>query len=87
MTTKWLNGELGYDQVPLKTIFYDLEQWYGVHITAANSIILNQRVTISFKDLPVSTVLNMLSKSAAFGYTITGKQITINEKPMDINQQ
>lgn len=84
-TISWLNGELGYDQAPLKSIVYDLEKWYGVHITAATPALLNQKVTISFKDLPVDAVLHMLSESADFTYTVTGKQITIKERGMDTN--
>lgn len=84
-TVAWLNGELDYDQAPLSAIASDLENWYGVKITTINSKILNQKVTISFKDLPIATVLDMLSKSAEFDYIIKGKQITITERGMETN--
>ncbi|AIM35252.1 hypothetical protein KO02_00140 [Sphingobacterium sp. ML3W] len=82
-TIGWLNGELDYDQTSLGTIIYDLEKWYGINIRTSNPLILRQKVTISFKDLQVTSVLNMLSKSANFGYTIKDKQVMIKERGME----
>ncbi|MNK12612.1 FecR protein [compost metagenome] len=84
-TSSWLSGELDYDQVTLKTVIGDLEQWYGVKISTEGSLLLSRKVTFGFKELPLTTVLNMLSKSAGFTYVITGKQILIKERSMEKN--
>lgn len=84
-TISWLNGELDYDQAPLGAIASDLENWYGVKIIASDTKVLDQKVTVSFKDLPIAMVLDMLSKSAEFNYTIKDKQITITERGMETN--
>lgn len=79
-TPAWMEGELEYEQETLKTIIHDLEKWYGVKVNTATSTLLNRKVTISFKDLPVNSALGMLSTSAGFTYTVTGNQITLYER-------
>ncbi len=81
-TISWTNGELDYDQATLATIIDDLDKWYGVNIRTANPQILQQRITISFKDLPLASVLDMLSRSADFDYTVKDRQVMIKERSM-----
>lgn len=84
-TSNWLLGEFDYEQATLSAIFHDLEQWYGIKFSAQNPSLLNRKVTFGFKGLPLERVVEMLSKSAAFSYTITQKQITIKERNMEKN--
>lgn len=76
----WMEGELEYEQETLKTIVHDLEKWYGVKVSTASPTLLNRKVTISFKNIPVNTALRLLSVSAGFTYTIAGNRVTLNER-------
>jgi transmembrane sensor len=76
----WVNGELSYDLTPLDQICHDMEKWYNVKIMIKTPDLLNKKITTSFKDLPVTKVLDMLSVSSGLTYTINGNQITINQK-------
>ncbi len=74
----WINGELSYDLAPLTTICRDMEKWYNVKIIIKNPALLHKKITTSFKDLPISEVMDMLSATSGLTYTIQGNQITIN---------
>jgi len=76
----WLKGELIYEQAPLKTILRDLSLWYGKDIQVIDPSVLHHKITIDIKDLALTDVINMLSKSASFTYTIKQDQILIKER-------
>jgi transmembrane sensor len=57
-----------------------MEKWYNVKIMIKTPDLLNKKITTSFKDLPVTKILDMLSVSSGLTYTINGNQITINQK-------
>lgn len=76
----WMHSELDYDQATLKTILYELGNWYGVKISTPNPQLLRKKITISFKELPIDKALTLLSKSAGFSYSIRDHQIIIKER-------
>ncbi len=75
--TAWVGGELAYDLEPLGSICRDMESWFGVTITIENDHLLNKKITTSFGDEPVTDVLDLLARTAGFGYRVEGNQITI----------
>lgn len=77
----WANKTLYFKNTPIRDVTRDLENWYGVEITYANSPPSNLRVTGKFYDKPLRNVLEGLSYSAAFDYSMNGEEIVLKFKP------
>lgn len=73
----WINGELEYELEPLSTIFRDMEQWYGVEITVSNPELRDRKITTSFTNEPIESVLDILSETSGLNYQIKGKKVKI----------
>lgn len=68
-TIAWMKGEFDYDQVPLRTVLDDLENWYGVKLIVADPALSAEKITISFKSLSIDQALTIFSRAAGFTYT------------------
>lgn len=74
----WQNGLLAFHQESLRDIVPELERWYNVtvHVNTAN--LLKKRITASFSKTPLPEVMDILSKTGGFTYTINKKKVEIN---------
>lgn len=77
LLTSWAEEKLSYNQIPLKDICAELDQWYDVKIMIKNNSICNKRLTASFTRKPLNTVLDILAITGDFQYEMKGKSITI----------
>lgn len=75
----WIRGEFSYDQVSLSEILQDLAAWHQIKIAGTGTALPDQKITVSFQNLSLNDVLNMLSKSAGFNWQKHGNQITIKK--------
>lgn len=73
----WITGELMFDRTPLTEVCQTLEQWYGVTIQLNADQWRNKKISVKFKQLPLSTVLQILSATSRFKYEIKDNHIKI----------
>lgn len=77
--TEWKEGHLVHIGRPLKEIAEELERWYAVKITVANAKLAKMPMDINITaNIPIDRVMNVLSVSGGFKYTITGNNIRIH---------
>ncbi|MBS0029305.1 FecR family protein [Chitinophaga sp. 22321] len=64
----WVSGELVFDRTPLTEVCRTLEQWYGISIALDNVRWRDKKITVKFRQQPLSTVLQILSLASGFKY-------------------
>jgi len=73
----WINGELVFDNTPLPEVCQALEQWYGATIQLDKERWQAKKISVKFKDQPLSTVLQVLSQTSGFRYKYGLKEAKI----------
>jgi len=73
----WVREQLAYELTPLADICQELEYWYDVNITISQPAIGNKKLTASFTKQPLSTVLDILSRTGAFKYKVNNRSVII----------
>lgn len=77
----WTNKTLFFKNTPIWDVIRDLQNWYGVEISYVNNPPSNLRVTGKFYDQTLRNVLEGLSYSAGFDYSIKEEKVTLKFKP------
>lgn len=75
--TAWKNDILILNGERFEEVAVKLERWYNVRISFEQEKLKNCRFKGTFKDLPVTALLDLLKKSAGFTYSIKDNYITI----------
>lgn len=65
----WKNGYLIFNSMPLKDVLAKIELWYGVKIKLENPKFADDKLTGSFHNETLESVLNSLSVQYKFDYT------------------
>lgn len=78
----WMNKTLIFKKTPFAATVKSLEKWYGVTIDVQNEIPNNLFITGEFKDESLKNILEGLSYSSRFTYSIEGKNVVIKFKPL-----
>ncbi|WP_209330175.1 FecR family protein [Lunatimonas salinarum] len=73
--TAWKDGNLVFTDASLFTVVRRLEDWYGVHIKVENGEEIRWKFSAAYKDQTLEDVLNSLSYTQRFKYTMEGKQV------------
>lgn len=73
----WINEQLLFDSEKLSTVLRKLERWYGIRITAASTLPLDQRLTLTIRYEPKEEILKMLSLIVPMQYSIEEDQVFI----------
>lgn len=76
----WIKEQLLFDSEKLAAVFRKMERWYGIQITAAPTLPLDQRLTLTIRYEPKEEILKMLSLIVPIQYTIEGDQIHIKQQ-------
>ena len=71
-----------FKKTPFAATVKSLEKWYGVTIDVQNEIPNNLFITGEFKDESLKNILEGLSYSSRFTYSIEGKNVVIKFKPL-----
>lgn len=76
----WKDGRLVFNAMPLQELAREIERFYGVSIKFRNASKRKMHVTtvLTINDTPINRIMNALSASAHFRYTIEGKDILID---------
>ncbi|MFC4873032.1 FecR family protein [Negadavirga shengliensis] len=73
----WREGVLFFDKAPVEDLFLKLERWYGVNINVHGSGYSQLKISAEFRRDFLSNVLESLSYSIDFRYTIRDKEVDI----------
>lgn len=76
----WKDGVLYLNATPLSQVFDKLELWYGVDFQYSNLPENTKSVSGSFKNESLDNVLQSVSYTVDFDYTINGKKVTVKFK-------
>lgn len=76
----WTNNEILIDDQPLAQAAATLEEWYGINIRFNSEALKPCRVTGSFRNEPLETVLEAIGLSIDLKYSITDKTVTLTGK-------
>ena len=60
LNTSWKDGYLVFDNTPIREVIKKMERWYGVGITVADSRVMNNTFTASFRSESLQQVLTLL---------------------------
>ncbi|UZD23075.1 FecR domain-containing protein [Algoriphagus halophytocola] len=76
-TTAWKEGRIRFKRKRLQDILGNLQDWYGVEITVHRSVQTNRRVSGEFNNESLENILEGLSFSLDFNYSINENQVTL----------
>lgn len=76
----WTNKSIVFDRMPIAEIKRTLENWYGVTIRFSNQPKSDLKVSGRFQDQTLRNVLEGLSYSARFDFTIDKDNVTLEFK-------
>lgn len=74
----WKDARLVFRQRRLREITQELERWYAVRISYENERKAEESISISLQaDVPLNSIMKVLSATGHFKYTIQGQKISI----------
>jgi transmembrane sensor len=71
----WRNGRIVFDRTPLGHVCVELERWYGVSVRVGDPELTRYRLTASFRDQPLSEVLDVIAASLDVTHVRTGNTV------------
>ena len=77
--SRWKDGRLVFNEVPLSEIANILERWYGMEISFKSEKTASKLLKVNLTaNVPINTLMKILGVSGQFKYHIQGNHITIN---------
>lgn len=77
----WVNGRLRLENQTFRTALSELERWYNLECTVADTTVLTRRVTASFSGDNMTEALNVLSLLLDLTYERSGNYVTFYQRP------
>lgn len=77
--TAWKEGSLRFKRKKLQDILENLETWYGVEIDVKNKVNLNRRVSGEFNNDNLESILEGLSFSLDFKFSISDTTVILTQ--------
>lgn len=78
IVTAWKEGRIQFKRKRLKDIFSDLQNWYGVEFQVPLSLNMNRKVSGEFNNESLKNILEGLSFSMGFNYSIQDNSVIIS---------
>ncbi len=78
--TAWTEGRLEFDETPLSQVARELERWYDLDITIADSSLGHALLTASFENQPLNEVLSVVTRTLDIRYTRTGAHVRFSAR-------
>lgn len=79
--TQWISGRLAFRDAPLSRIAAEIQRWYGVKLTIADSALLDRKVTTSFEGESIDKALQILELTLGAKITRQGDSAAIVSSP------
>ncbi|HEU6453013.1 MAG TPA: FecR domain-containing protein [Gemmatimonadaceae bacterium] len=78
--TAWTEGRLEFDETPLSQVARELERWYDLDITIADSSLGHAVLTASFENQPLNEVLSVVTRTLDIRYTRNGSHVRFSAR-------
>ncbi|MFH5834318.1 FecR domain-containing protein [Halalkalibaculum sp. DA384] len=76
----WTEGRLVFEDTPFLEVRRQLERWYDIQITLADSTLGQRRLTASFSGEPMTEVLSIVALSTDMSYTRERRAVTFRDR-------
>ncbi len=76
----WIDDRLSFDDERLAGVAAELDRWFDVDVRVASSALLRHRISATYSEPSLTTVLNGLMAALDAHYTRNGRVITIFAK-------
>ncbi|WP_020604683.1 FecR domain-containing protein [Spirosoma spitsbergense] len=76
----WKDNQLVFDQTPMREVAQTLERWYGLPVQLTNAI-ADCPLTATFEGQSLHEVMDLMSRTGQFQYTLTTKNVRISGRP------
>ncbi len=84
--TAWTHGRLVFDNAPLDEVAATLTRWYDVDVRLGDPTLSARRLTASYDDEPLSTVLPFMTRVLEVRATWRGRTVILTPSPTAISQ-
>jgi transmembrane sensor len=75
--TLWVKNKLAFDSETLENVALKIERWYGVKVDITDERLKSYEYHAVFDDESLQQVMDALSSTGNFKYTINKKEVTI----------
>ena len=69
----WRDGQLAFDNAPLRAVAAEIERWYGIEVAIADSSLATYPLTATFTGASITEVLTVTSRSLGIRHSFDGK--------------
>ncbi|MBE6181867.1 MAG: DUF4974 domain-containing protein [Rikenellaceae bacterium] len=78
----WVKGKMIFENTPLDRVIIDLERWYGIDIIVKDPVILNYKITATFRNESITQIMDMLQYTSFIEYSMGKNQrrITLQKR-------
>jgi ferric-dicitrate binding protein FerR (iron transport regulator) len=76
----WTAGELAFYGVPLREVLVDVGRWYDANVQLADASLGAEVITASFKDEPLTDVLDLVATAGGLVVEQRGNQFLLRRK-------
>ena len=83
----WQQGQLVFDDTPLREVLQELGRTYDLDVTLADSALGGQLITASFTDQSVDEVLGVVTHIAHATYRRNGRTVVIHQGPVPAHRR
>lgn len=77
----WKDNRLVFDQTPMAEVAKTLERWYGLTVMLDQAELANCPLTATFEGQPLREVMDLMTRTGQFQYTLTDKKLVIRGRP------
>lgn len=81
--TAWKDNRLVFDQTPMHEVARTLERWYGTRVTLETPALTNCPLTATFEGQSLREVMDLMTRTGRFHYTLTDGDLTIRGQGCD----
>lgn len=78
--SEWKDGELVFEETPLRDVIKILERWHGVKINVTDDKILNNKFTAKFKSESIIQILEYIKMTSFIDYSVDNNIITLKSR-------
>lgn len=77
MCIAWMNGNIVFDNTPMKDVLNVLERWYGVEFVVKDDRIFKYTLTSTFYSEPLISVISLMELCLPVRFNISGSSVTV----------
>lgn len=76
----WMHDRIEFENAPLGEVLFQVERWYGIRFTLADSSAADERVSVSIQKKSIGDVLELISMISGLEYQMKGSRVRLEAK-------